>query len=73
MRRMLHPLFAMLVSLTHQEMARQLAYLKTENAILRARLPKRIHTTPTERRRLLRAGRKIGPKLRELMSIVGYN
>lgn len=48
MRRMLHPLFAMLVSLTHQEMARQLAYLKTENAILRARLPKRIHTTPTE-------------------------
>ena len=28
MSRVLHPLLAMLVSLTHQELARQIAYLK---------------------------------------------
>ncbi len=34
MRRTLHPLFVMLASLTHQELARLIAYLKKENAIL---------------------------------------
>jgi len=72
MRRALHPLFVMLASLTQQELARQIAYLKKENEILRARLPERIHTTKAERKKLLKAGRKIGPKLRELMSIVKY-
>ncbi|MBV10485.1 hypothetical protein [Rubinisphaera sp.] len=37
MRRTLHPLFVMLASLTQQELARQIAYLKKENEILRAR------------------------------------
>ena len=72
MRRTLHPLFVMLMSLTQQELARQITYLKKENEILRARLPERIHTTKAERKKLLKAGRKIGPKLRELMSIVKY-
>ena len=72
MRRTLHPLFVMLASLTQQELARQIAYLKKENEILRARLPERIHTTKAERKKLLKAGRKIGLKLRELMSIVKY-
>ncbi|WP_339748539.1 hypothetical protein [uncultured Rubinisphaera sp.] len=61
MSRTLHPLFVMLMSLTQQELARQIAYLKKENEILRARLPERICTTKAERKKLLKAGRKIGP------------
>lgn len=36
--RLLHPLFALLASVTKQELARQVAYLKVENRIQRARL-----------------------------------
>ncbi|MCA8988516.1 MAG: hypothetical protein KDA78_12780 [Planctomycetaceae bacterium] len=64
MRRALHPLFVMLASLKHQEVARLVANLKKENQILRDRLPKRIVTTPEERRTLQKAGRIIGSKLR---------
>lgn len=72
MGRILHPLFALLASVTRQELARQVAYLKEENRVLRARLPKRIVTTPRERARLMKVGRKLGTPLRELMSIVSY-
>ncbi|MCG6154168.1 hypothetical protein [Rubinisphaera margarita] len=56
MRRTLHPLFVMLASITQQELARQVAYLKKENEILRARLPKNIRTTKSERVQPLPAG-----------------
>lgn len=38
MDRILPPLFALLASVTRQELARQVAYLKEENTILHARL-----------------------------------
>jgi hypothetical protein len=38
-KRILHPLFNLLGSLTQQEMARQVSYLKEENKVLRERLP----------------------------------
>ena len=47
-----------------REVARLVANLKKENQILRDRLPKRIVTTPEERRTLQKAGRIIGSKLR---------
>ena len=72
MGRILHPLLALLASATRQDLARQVAYLKEENRILRARLPKRLVATPQEQRRLLRAGRKLGVQLKELISIVSY-
>ena len=71
--RILHPLLSLLSSFTRQELARQVAYLKEENRVLRERLPKRIATTEKERRRLLRAGRKLGPQLKQLMTIVSYD
>ena len=46
--------------------------MKEENRILRARLPKKIVTTKKERSRLMKVGRKLGVKLRELMTIVTY-
>ena len=68
----LHPIFALLASVPRQELARQVAYLKEENRILRARLPQRVVATPQEKRRLLKVGRKLGVQLRELISIVSY-
>lgn len=45
MGRILHPLLSLLASVTRQELARQVAYLKEENRILRARLPERLTAT----------------------------
>jgi putative transposase len=72
MTRLLHPLFALLCSVSRQELARQVAYLKEENRILRARLPDRLVTTADEQRRLLKVGRRLGQQLKELISIVSY-
>jgi putative transposase len=70
MKTILHPIFALLASVTWQELARQVAYLKEENRILRARLPERLVATPEEKRRLLKFGRRLGVQLRNLISIV---
>ena len=72
MNSILHPIFALLASVTRQELARQVAYLKEENKTLRARLPERLVATPQEKRRLLKFGRKLGVQLRDLISIVSY-
>ncbi len=72
MNPILHPIFALLASVTRQDLARQVAYLKEENKILRARLPERMVATPQEKRRLLQFGRKLGVQLRGLISIVSY-
>lgn len=73
MNPILHPIFALLASVTRQELARQVAYLKEENKILRARLPERPVATPQEKRQLLTFGRKLGVQLRHLISIGSYN
>jgi putative transposase len=65
-------LILMLASLTRSELARQIQYLKAENEILRAKLPKRVTVTPRERRRLLNLGRRLGPALKHLVTIVTY-
>jgi putative transposase len=67
-----HPLILMLASLGKSELARHVQYLKAENEILRAKLPKRVTMTPAERRRLLKLGQKIGPALKHLITIVTY-
>ena len=60
----LHPLLVMLASLAHQELARQVVFLREENRILRLRLSKRIGVTPSERIRRLTLGRDLGTQLR---------
>jgi putative transposase len=72
MRQVLHPLFALLASVTRQELARQVAYLKEENRILRSKLPAQIRVTEKERLRLVKVGRKLGTQLKNLISIVTY-
>ena len=71
-QQILHPLFALLASVTRQDLARQVAYLKEENRILRSKLPKVVTVTESERKRLLKFGRKLGSQLKELISIVCY-
>ena len=68
MSKIFHPLMYLLACATRQELARQVQFLKTENEILRARLPKKIVATPEERRRLVKAGRKVGSAIKELIS-----
>ena len=68
-----HPLLALLASLSRQELARQVAYLLAENRILRSKLPNRINLSNRERRRLVRHGKKLGPRIRDLISIVSYS
>jgi putative transposase len=68
--RFCHPLLHLIARATHDELARQVHYLKVENEILRSRLPRRITVTPAERMRLLRLGTLVGPAIRELITIV---
>jgi len=70
MSRIFHPLLYMLASATRQELARQVNYLKTENQILRSKLPKRVVVTPTERRQLVKAAKGLGQLVKELVAIV---
>lgn len=68
--RFFHPLIFLLACSDRQLLARQIHFLKVENEILRARLPKMIQTTASERRRLIKAGHKLGTKIKGLISIV---
>jgi putative transposase len=69
--RIFHPILYFLACATRQELARQVHYLKTENELLRSRLPKKIDTTPEERRRLIKAARGLSREiLRQIASIV---
>ncbi len=66
----LRPLLMLLARATQPEVIRQLQYLKVENRILRSKLPRRIPITPAERARLVRFGKRVGPALRHLITIV---
>jgi len=61
----------MLACATKQELARQVAYLKTENQILRSKIPARVLVTDAERRQLVKAARGLGKAfLQEIVAIV---
>ncbi|MCC6678660.1 MAG: transposase [Phycisphaerales bacterium] len=72
MLRLVDPLLFVLLSATHDELARQVQFLRAENRMLRARLPGRVRLTEPERRRLVRVGSALGLALREIISIVKY-
>jgi putative transposase len=70
MARVFHPLIMLIARATHAELAQMVDYLKTENRILRRKLPRRIDVTPTERQQLLKRGMPLGRKIKELITIV---
>ncbi|MCR9117706.1 MAG: integrase core domain-containing protein [bacterium] len=70
MTQIFHPLLALIASATDNELAKYVEYLKHENKLLRARLPKQVHTTHEERKTLLKYGKAIGRAIEELITIV---
>jgi putative transposase len=70
MPRFVQPLPLLLANLTDRKLAAAVQYLKVENEILRARLPKRIAITPREKHRLVRLGRSVGGRIKEFVSLV---
>ena len=70
MGRLLHSFLLMLAAATDKALPRQVQYLKAENHVLRAKLPKRISVTPAERHRLVQLGKAVGPAIKDLIGIV---
>jgi putative transposase len=57
----------------HSNLIRQMEYLKVENEILRAKCPKRITTTPTDKRKLIKYGLACKGRIKGIISIVSYS
>lgn len=70
MTKLFHPLLALIASASDSELAKYVEYLKHENKILRARLPKQVHTTYRERQTFVKYGKTLGRAIEELISIV---
>ena len=53
---LIHPLLAFLTTLTHQDLAQRVVFLREDNRVLRSQLPKRMVVAQAERGRLLKLG-----------------
>ena len=69
MIKIFHPLLALIASASQNELAKYVEYLKHENKILRACLPKQVHTTYEERQTLLKYGKCLGRAIEELIRV----
>lgn len=72
MTRFLNPLFFLLAGSTENELRQQVLFLKTENRMLRSRIPHKIHLKARERKRLIELGLPIRSAVRSLISVVTY-
>lgn len=70
MRTLFHALMLVLTKSTQRDLAKQVQFLKVENQILRAKLPKRISLQPWERQRLLKFGQPLHSAIYSLITIV---
>jgi putative transposase len=70
MKLLYHSFLELLATATDQALARYIQYLKEENQILRAKLPKRLTVTAQERRRLVKFGKPLGAAIKDLITIV---
>gem|GEM_PF-2234262 len=57
----------------HSDLIRQMEYLKVENDILRNKCPKRITTTPAEKRKLIKYGLACRGRIKGIIFIVSYS
>ena len=58
---------------SRQELAQQVTYLKTENKILRSKLPDRVQLNNQERRRLVKHVLELGARIKDLISVASYS
>ncbi len=63
----------MLGKMVQSDLVRQIQYLKVENQILRSKAGKRVTTTTSEKRRLVKFGLPLGGKIKDVVSIVSYS
>src|SRR5258708_43455 len=70
MRKLFQSLLLLLTRAEEGELARKVQFLKTENEILRSKLPRRITITAGERHRLIQLGKPLGAAIKLLISIV---
>jgi len=70
MQRLFESVLLLLATAMDNQLARQLQYLKVENAILLGKLPRRITVTARERSRLIKYGKLLGSAIKDLISIV---
>src|SRR6478736_1923932 len=70
MRNIYNALLLLIAGATSKQLARQVAYLRVENKILRSKLSARVTVTAQERNRLVRFGAKLGKARDQLVSIV---
>ena len=70
MPRLIHPLLLLVARATERDLVPYIEYLKTEDRILRSKLPKRIDVTPAERAKLVKLGVRLGSAIKELITIV---
>jgi putative transposase len=70
MKKFVHPLLLLLARATEKELVQTVEYLKTENRILRSKLPKRIEVTPAERAKLIKLGVRLGSAIKKVITIV---
>ena len=73
MANIVHPLLTLLASLTRQELAQQIRFLKAENEILRSKLPGRVTLDNRERNMSVKHGEKPSGKIKDVMTIVSYS
>jgi putative transposase len=72
MLRLLQPLFALFTAADDSKLRQAVEYLKEENRILRAKLPKQLTLTAREKARLIKYGAAVGSAIKHLVTIVSY-
>jgi putative transposase len=72
MLRLLQPLFALFASSDDNKLRQMVEYLKEENRILRAKLPRTLTITSREKARLIKLGSAVGSAIKHLVTIVSY-
>jgi len=70
MRRLLEPLWLVLISYAEKRLAQMIEFLREENRILRSKLPKRFTLSTREKNGLIKYGSMLGPAINNLITIV---
>jgi hypothetical protein len=72
MKNLYHRLLLVIAGATQEELATQVRYLKTENQVLRSKLPKRVAVNEKERTKLIKFSSQLGGVLKHYYRKAAY-